>query len=347
MLETGTPVRSPETLARIDALRIPPAYRDVRIAANARSAIQAWGFDARGRRQYRYHARAIERGERRKFRRVAHLARDLAAIRVTVARDLRARGLPKVRVAAGVVRLIRQGYLRIGEDRYERENHTFGATTLRKTHVTVDRTRIEFDYPGKRGIRQQHTLADPQLARLMHALRRIPGRRLFRYQDERGWSDLTSRDVNQYLRHDLAVPYTAKDFRTWGGTLHAAIFLADAGPASTRREARRTVVAAARAVAEMLGNTPAISRKSYIHPIVVALYLDRGLTIAEDIARARGKPGHHALTAEESALQTFLEEHFPDRRRTPRDGSAPGSHRRAQPVPASARSSPLNQTARM
>lgn len=321
--EGGTPVRSAKVLQRIDALAIPPAYRDVHIAVSARAAIQAWGIDARGRRQYRYHPRAIALGERRKFHRVVTLGHDLPAIRAAIARDLRGDGLTKERVAAAVLRLISEGYLRIGEDRYERENHTFGATTLHKTHVTVHRGRVTFEYPGKRSIAQRHEVTDRTLAPLIAALKRTPGRRLFRYQSEGGWFDTTSRDVNRYLRSRLRVPYTAKDFRTWGGTLRCATALAAACPADGKRRAKRNVLAAVQAVAETLGNTPVISRKSYVHPIVIAAYLDRGITIGAYLAARHGalrpRP-RYGLTAEETALVAFLDEYFPDRRRVPRDG---------------------------
>jgi len=313
--DRGSPVRAKAVLDRIGALRIPPAYTDVHISPSSRSAIQAWGFDARGRRQYRYHARAVERGQLRKYHRVARLGKHLPAIRATVARDLTGEDLTWTRVAAGVVSLIGKGHLRVGESRYERENQTFGASTLRKSHVSVDGSRVQLGYNGKCGIPQHHEIRDAKLAAVIRELQRTPGKHLFRYRTSAGWSDLTSRDVNGYLRSVVTVPYTAKDFRTWTGTLECALVLARIGPATTKTRAKKNVVSAIRSVADVLGNTPAISRKSYVHPLIIGLYTDRGLTIAGHLGRTRRVK---RLSAEESALTRFLDEHFPDRRKQPR-----------------------------
>ena len=313
--DRGAPVRAKAVLDRIAALRIPPAYADVHISPSARAAIQAWGFNARGRRQYRYHARAVERGQLRKYHRVARLGKHLPAIRAAVARDIRGDALTKSRVAAGVVSLIGQGHLRVGESRYERDNQTFGASTLRKSHVSVDGPRVRLGYNGKRGVPQHHEIRDAKLAAVIRELELTPGKHLFRYRAAAGWCDLTSRDVNGYLRTVAGVPYTAKDFRTWTGTLECALAFAKAGRAPSKRQAKKNVAAAIRSVAEILGNTPAISRKSYVHPLVIALYVDRGLTIAEYLRRSRKVK---RLSVEESALTRFLDEHFPDRRKTPR-----------------------------
>jgi DNA topoisomerase I len=313
--DANTPVRAKEVLARIDALRIPPAYREVHIAGNPNAAVQAWGFDARGRRQYRYHPRAVERGQLRKYHRVARLGRDLPTIRLALTRDLRGPGMSKRRAAAAVLLLISEGYLRIGEERYERENHSYGATTLRKSFATVTGSSVALHFIGKRGIPQRHEVRDRRLARIIAELKKTPGHRLFRYETADGWCDLTSRDVNAYLRGLARVPYTSKDFRTWGGTLRCALALAEAGPAASERKAKQQVVTAIKLVAETLGNTPAISRKSYVHPLVIGLYLDRGLTIAEYLERRQAV---HRLSVEEWALSRFLDAHFPDRRRTAR-----------------------------
>jgi len=320
--ENGSPVRSRAVLERVEGLRIPPAYRDVHVSVSPRAPIQAWGFDARGRRQYRYHPRAVERGQLRKYYRVARLGRDLADIRAALDSDFRSQGFTKQRVAACAVRLISAGYLRAGDERYEAENRTYGAATLHKSHVTIDGRRIMLRFTGKRGITQEQEVSDPRLAAFIAKLKKTPGRRLFRYQtDDASWCDLTLRDVNLYLRELVGVRYTAKDFRTWGGTLRCAVTLAELGPAPSQRAAKRNVVAAVRAVASTLGNTPAISRKSYVHPLVIDLYLDRGLTISEYMHSASGsRPNRreHLRAPEETALIRFLDEHFPDRRRAPR-----------------------------
>ena len=311
----GEDVSAPAVLERIAALRIPPAWRDVHIAVNPRSAIQAWGFDARGRKQYRYHPHAVRRGEMRKYFRVRQMARDLPVIRRKVDLDCRQPFPTREKVAAAVVRLISEGFFRIGSERYAKENKTFGIATLRKSHVHVDNGSITFEYRGKRAILQRQVVADAELAVFIEELRQLPGRRLFRYRTETGWADLTARDVNVYLRSILGVPYTAKDFRTWGGTLRLATVLADFGPARSKREARRNVVLAVRLVAAELGNTPAICRKSYVHPMLIARYLDDGITIARDLAAVRPPRDRYAHAPEERALIKFLDRYFPERRR--------------------------------
>jgi DNA topoisomerase-1 len=317
--ERGAVVRDQRTLERIDRLRIPPAWRDVHIAADARSAIQAWGFDARGRRQYRYHDRAVERGTLRKFHRIRQMAHDLPRIRRALHVDARRTGSDRETVAALVLLLIIEGFFRVGGERYVRENRTFGITTLRKTHVGVDGGCIEFDYRGKGRIRQRQVVVDEWLARAVRRLLRTPGARLFRYRDAEGWHDLTARDVNEYLRARLGVRYTAKDFRTWGGTLRLATVLADIGPGNSATDAKRNVTLGVRLVAAELGNTPAICRASYVHPIVIARYLDDGVTIGiASRARVRGG-GRFGYAPEERALIAFLEKFFPERRKAERE----------------------------
>ena len=318
----GAEVVDPAVLARIDALRIPPAWRDVHIAVNARAAIQAWGFDARGRKQYRYHPNAVRQGELRKYFRVRQMARDLPTIRRKVHLDCRCSSPTREKVAAAVVRLISEGFFRIGSERYAKENKTFGIATLHKSHVRVESGCITFEYRGKRAILQRQVVSDPELAGFIEELKKAPGRRLFRYLTESGWTDLTARDVNVYLRSIIGVPYTAKDFRTWGGTLRLATVLADFGPARTEREARRNVVLAVRLVAAELGNTPAICRKSYIHPMLIARYLDDGITIARDIATFPRSRSRYAHAPEERALIKFLDRYFPERRRRRRAEAA-------------------------
>jgi DNA topoisomerase-1 len=318
--ERGGAVRDRATLARIATLRIPPAWRDVHIAPSARAAIQAWGFDARGRKQYRYHERAVARGELRKFYRVRQMARELPAIRRRLERDLARREPSREKIAAGVVRLIAEGFFRVGGERYAKENRTFGITTLRKSHVAIDAERIVFTYVGKRSKDQWQVVTNARLARFVRAMRQAPGTRLFRYRDDAGrWRDLTARDVNEYLHDTLGLPYTAKDFRTWGGTLRLATVLAEMGPPRSDREAARTVALAIRLVAAELGNTPAICRRSYVHPMIIARYVDDAVTIERFRTRTgvRGADGvSHA--PEEAALVRFLDEYFPERRRRPR-----------------------------
>jgi DNA topoisomerase-1 len=313
VLPTGAPVRARRTLDRIESLRVPPAWRDVHIAAASRSAIQAFGWDARGRRQYRYHERSVERGERRKHYRVRRLARELPRIRERLAADFERDDASREHVAAIAVRLLSEGFFRVGSERYVKENKTFGLTTLRRRHVRVDGTRIRFAFPGKGAKRQWRVIEDPALARAIHTLLEAPGTRLFRYYDGGIWADLTSRDVNEYVRTMTGRRYTAKDFRTWGGTVRFATVLAELGPAASPRARTRNVTLAVRLVAAELGNTPAICRRSYVHPILIARYLDAGETIAPISGRPRSSATAHA--PEERALIRFLDRHFPERRR--------------------------------
>ena len=311
----GRLVRDARTLARIAALRVPPGWRDVHVAVDSRAAIQAWGMDTKGRKQYRYHARAVERGDRRKYYRVRSLARELPTIRARLLSDFRRGDFSRQHVAAAAVRLLNEGFFRVGSDRYARENRTFGLTTLRKRHVEVAGERIRFEYRGKRGVRQWKVVADRELAPFVERLLESPGARLFRYRVRGRWEDLTARDVNDYVQRVTGRRYTAKDFRTWGGTLRFATVLAELGRADGEAARKRTVAMAVRLVAAELGNTPAICRKSYVHPIVVARYLDAAETIAPGLARARTHRSPVAHSAEERALIRFLDRHFPDRRR--------------------------------
>lgn len=310
--DDGRPVTR-EVRERIAGLGIPPAWRDVHVAVSARAAIQAWGYDARRRKQYRYHADAVERRELRKHYRVRQLARDLPKLRARLERDSRRRGHSKQKVAAVVVRLIGEGFFRVGTDRYARENRTFGITTLRKSHVEARPGFVVFRYHGKQRKRQRHVVVSQDLARLIMQLLKTPGPRLFRYETDSGWRNLTSRDVNDYLEEAAGFPYTAKDLRTWGGTLRAATVLAELGPPASDREAKKNALTAVRLVAAELGNTPAICRASYVHPEVLQRYLE-----ARETIRVRS-PRNAAVAAsqspEERALINFLDEHFPERRR--------------------------------
>jgi DNA topoisomerase I len=338
--ESGAAV-SRAARARATALVLPPAWREVHVATSPNAAVQAWGFDAKGRKQYRYHDQAVEQGALRKYYRVRQLGHDLPAIRRALAADFGGAGLTKQRVTAGIVRLIGTGFFRVGSERYAKENKTFGVTTLRKTHAHVEGDLATFEYVGKKSIAQRQVVADPELARFVGELLATPGRRLFQYRAAGHWCEITARDVNDYLHDLVGVPYTAKDFRTWGGTLRAATVLAELGPASSPTEAKKNVMTAVRLVAAELGNTPAICRASYVHPLVIGKYLDEGETIhlapaakrSKQARASRSKPadatkaGAHA--DEERALLRFLDEHFPERRRRPRADDEAGSTRAA------------------
>ena len=310
----GAFVKDRAQLERIDALRIPPAWRDVHVSTNPRAAIQVWGFDARGRKQYKYHPRAVEKGELRKYYRVRQMARDLPRLRARIHRDFHRGGLGKEKVCAGIVSLIGYGFFRVGSERYQKENNTFGITTMRKSHVTVIGDAVEFEYKGKRSITQRNVVVAKDLVRFVAALLKTPGPRLFRYQVDGKWENVDSGDVNDYIERIADFPYTAKDFRTWGGTLRAATVLAELGKGKSQTERKKNVVTAVRLVAAELGNTPAIARKSYVHPVVVMKYLRGGTTIS--LPKHLQHPDNGVAHApEEEALISFLDEYFPERRK--------------------------------
>ena len=313
--ENGHLVRDRRSLERIDKLRIPPAWRDVRIAASPRSRIQAWGYDARDRKQYRYHERAVETRELRKYYRMRELAKSLPTMRETLRADAAHRELTKQTVAATVLRLISESFCRVGGERYARENGTYGITTLGKKHVAINGDCVVLSYLGKSNKKQRQVVVSRELAKLVARQLHAPGTRLFRYRNADGtWCALTARDVNNYVHDRLGPRFSAKDFRTWGGTLRAATVLAELGPASNEREAKRNVAMAMRLVSSELGNTPTICRKSYVHPIVVARYIDEGDAIALPAARRTAANRGQAHSPEERALISFLDRHFPERR---------------------------------
>jgi DNA topoisomerase-1 len=309
----GRRITDERTLARISALAVPPAWTDVHVAASARAEVQAWGLDAKGRKQYRYHSRAVAAGQLRKYYRVRELAQDLPGLRRRIRRDAGSRIPTKRATAAVVVRLISESFFRVGSERYAEENRTFGIATLRKRHVEMADGGAVVSYVGKKSIKQRQVVANLELMRLVKRQLDSPGTRLFRYQEDGRWRDLTSRDVNAYLHETLGVAFSAKDFRTWGGTLRAATVLAELGPAASPSEAKRNVMTAMRLVASELGNTPTICRQSYVHPMVIARYLDDGETIALP-ARPLARADAYAHSPEERALIRFLDKHFPERR---------------------------------
>ena len=318
----GRAVRDRRQLERIDALRIPPAWRDVHIAPSPRSAIQAWGFDARGRQQYRYNERAVERRELRKYHRVRQLAKELPRVRRTMHDDARpsarADTLDADAVAATVLRLISETFCRVGGERYAKENGTFGITTLRKSHVELcDGTRI-FEYTRQ----GQHQAAAGRARPRARAARGAPaphaGHAALSIQARRRWRVIT-RARRERVSADVASGATARRIFARGAERCAP---RRCSPSSGRRraptEAKRNVALAMRLVSSELGNTPTICRKSYVHPMVVARYLDEGETIP--LPRARGGAANRgqAHSPEERALIAFLDGHFPERRKEPR-----------------------------
>ncbi|HUH55892.1 MAG TPA: DNA topoisomerase IB [Rhodanobacter sp.] len=276
----GRCVRDGDHLQRIRALAIPPAYADVWICANPRGHLQATGRDARQRKQYRYHAQWRALRDHGKFDRVLAFGAALATLRRRVRRDLARPGLPREKVLALVVRLLDDTLIRIGNEGYARDNKSYGLTTLRSRHVRAERGRLRFAFRGKSGQEQEVELSDRRLARIVRRMQQLPGQRLFQYLDDDGQRQpVDSGEVNDYLHEACGEDFSAKDFRTWGGTVNAAGVLArtplpDAGGA---RAIRSTLAAAIKEVAAILGNTPAVCRASYIHPLILQGWQDGSL----------------------------------------------------------------------
>ena len=300
----GRRVRDAETLDRIRALVIPPAWTRVWIAQAANAHIQATGRDAKGRKQYRYHPKWTEVRDAAKYGRLTDFARALPAVRRRVAADLRQPPLSRARVLATVVSLLERTGIRIGNEEYARANGSYGLTTLQNRHVEVRGSTLRFRFRAKSGVLQQISLEDARLARSVKRLQELPGQTLFQYVDADGQTErVDSDDVNAYLREACGEDVTAKDFRTWAATVEAACAL-EAMPASETITARkRDVVKAVEQVAKQLGNTKAVCRKCYVHPEVLARYM-RGLTIAS--ARCGAASRQRGLTADEAAVVAFL-----------------------------------------
>jgi DNA topoisomerase-1 len=304
----GNRIADPAKLARIEALVIPPAWRDVRISPRSNAALQATGVDAAGRRQYLYHPDYRARQEEEKFARLIRFAERLPALRESMAEHIDYEGLDRERISALAIRLINEGWFRVGSERYVRESRTYGITTLAKRHVSVRGDRITFRFLGKNRIQVHRVIVDSVLAELVRELLRVPGgQRLFRYEWEGDLYNLTGKRLNDYVGIYLGEEFTAKDFRTWGGTLCAALALAERGPAASESEAKRNVAAAMRRVAERLGNTPAVARASYVSPAVVDQYLD-GRTLEDFRPRHLRVVGARDidLDAEERSLLSLL-----------------------------------------
>jgi DNA topoisomerase-1 len=280
----GRALSSPAELARITALVIPPAWTDVWICPNPRGHLQATGRDARGRKQYRYHTRFRKMREEAKYGRLPAFAQALGRIRRRTASDVRKRGLPRVKVLAAAVQLLEKTLIRIGNEEYARANGSVGLTTMRDRHARIRGADVRFEFRGKSGVAHVVDLHDARLARIIKACRDLPGYELFQYVDEHGdRQTICSDDVNAYLRHISGDDFTAKDFRTWAGTVLAAQALARLARFKSQTEAKRNVVQAIAGVAKRLGNTRSVCRKCYIHPAILAAYMD-GRPMATDEA---------------------------------------------------------------
>ena len=272
----GRELTDADELERIEKLSIPPAWREVWISPGPKAKLQATGLDRAGRKQYLYHPDYRARQEQAKFEKLVRFGEQLPAVRAAMAADMDRDQLDRERVTAVALRLINLGWFRPGSERYAKESRTYGITTLRKSHVTVRGGRIKFDFRGKHKVWVRTVLVDDELAESIKELLELRGgTRLFRYRNgDGGLANLTERHVNDYVREHMGDAFTAKDFRTWGGTLLAAVGLAERGAVDTEAQAKKAVVAVCRSVAERLGNTPAVCRASYISPPVIEQYLD-------------------------------------------------------------------------
>src|SRR5262245_50422651 len=301
----GKKIRDEQRLLQIKRLAIPPAWTDVWISPSPNGHIQATGRDARGRKQYRYHDRWREVRDENKFDRLAQFAKALPNIRRRVAQDLKLPGLPRRKVLATIVRLLERTFIRIGNEEYARENKSFGLTTLKNRHVTVKGAQVRFRFRGKSGRQHDVDVADRRVARVIAKCQDLPGQDLFQYLDEDGKvQDVTSQEVNDYLRQIAGEDFTAKDFRTWGGTVLAAIALSEQEEFETKQQAKSNIKTAICAVAELLGNTPAICRKCYVHPVIVEAYLNRKRIAGLNDATQR--PKQFDLRGAERAVLKFL-----------------------------------------
>ncbi len=305
----GERITDEETISRIQKLAIPPAYQNVWICPDPNGHLQAVGRDARGRKQYRYHKRWREVRDQAKYSKMLIFGRLLPRIRERVEHDLALRGLPRDKVLAAIVRLLETTLMRVGNEEYMKANKSFGLTTLRKKrHVTVTGGAIHFDFRGKHGLEHHIDLQDRRLAQIVRRLQDLPGQELFHYLDDDGDPrPIGSDDVNDYLREITGEDVTAKDFRTWAATNLAALALRELEAFDTNAKAKKNVVQAVEAVSKMLGNTPAICRKCYIHPAIFEGYLDGSLleTLQRRAEKTLAEPGA-GLSAEEAAVTAFL-----------------------------------------
>lgn len=306
----GATIRDKETLRRIRSLVIPPAWTGVWICTIPNGHLQATGRDARGRKQSRYHPRWREVRDETKYERMIQFAQTLPAIRERVKVDLSLPGLPRQKVLATIVSLMEQTHIRVGNQEYAKENGSYGLTTMRNKHVEVNGSQVTFSFQGKSKVHHTVSLQDRRLARVIKQCEELPGYELFQYIDENGERHaIDSSDVNEYLGEVTGHHFTAKDFRTWAGSVLACDLLRGMGAFESATQAKKNVVAAIRAVASELGNTPSVCRKCYVHPAVLEAYLG-GITIEEAKAEMEQEIGEHAgnLRKEERTLLRLLEE---------------------------------------
>lgn len=311
----GRPIRNTDDVKRIKSLAIPPAWTDVWISPNPRGHIQATGRDARGRKQYRYHPKWRELRDETKFFRLIAFAETLCTIRRRTDEDLGEHCLARDRLLATAVQILDETAIRVGNEEYARDNRSFGLTTLQRRHVKVTGSTIHLHFRGKSGKVHDVDVRDRRLARAIRRCEEIPGQELFQYVDDGEPRRIESTDVNDYLRQITDQDFTAKDFRTWHGTVSAACRLAEIGPARTQTEAKHNVVRAIEATADFLGNTPAIARKSYVHPGVIESYLDGSFQkVWQQGLRKEPEDAEECLYREERATLALLRTRLVDER---------------------------------
>jgi len=305
----GEPLKDEATLERIRKLAIPPAYTDVWICPKANGHLQATGRDARGRKQYRYHPQFREARETTKYEHMLEFARALPAIRARLAGHMALRGLPREKVLATVVHLLETTLIRVGNDDYARDNKSYGLTTLRNPHVKVEGAQLRFQFKGKSGKTWRLQVKDRRIARIVRACQDLPGQRLFQYFDEVGEiREVTSADVNAYLKEITGRDITAKDFRTWAGTVMAALALQDFEAFDTQAAQKKNIRQAIERVAARLGNTPTICRKCYVHPEVLNAYVEGNLLLEiQGEAEKELREDLATLKPEEAAVLAMLE----------------------------------------
>ncbi|MCQ8277732.1 DNA topoisomerase IB [Acetobacteraceae bacterium KSS8] len=319
----GAVLRDETEIARLRKLAVPPAYTDVWICLDPRGHLQAVGRDARGRKQYRYHPDWRSVRDEAKYGKMSLFGQKLPEIRARVAKDLAKQGLPREKVLATLVSLLEKTMMRIGNEDYARTNKSFGLSTLRNRHARIRGSAVVLDFRAKHGIQQHIELKDRKLAGIIGRLQDLPGQELFQYLDEDGERHgVSSSDVNDYLHEITGEDITAKDFRTWAATNLAALALQAFEQFDSEARAKKNVLAAIEHVAKVLGNTPAICRKCYIHPKVFDGYLDGSLAEAlkrrADATLSAEEAGEHGLKAEEIAVLAFLDRTLDAKARTPR-----------------------------
>ncbi len=305
----GKVIDDEKTLARIKSLAIPPAYTDLWICPTPNGYLQATGHDAKGRKQYRYHPRWRATRDETKYERMMAFGQALPALRQRVEHDLALPGLPRPKVLATVVRLLETTLIRVGNKEYARENHHYGLTTMHNRHVQVEGSTLHFHFVGKSGKEHTVDIQDRRLARIVQRLRDLPGYEVFQYVDDDGQRrSVDSADVNQYLHEITGHEFTAKDFRTWAGTVLASLALQEFEAFDSETQAKKNVTHAIKTVAQRLGNTPAICRKCYVHPAVLETYLDGTLLNAlEQRAEQEIIESLHYLRPEEAAVMALLQ----------------------------------------